>query len=79
MASNIFWQRYADGSSGLMRRSIKQGRTALPEGMKKIRTNITISKESKEIITEKAKKLGMSFSAYVELSGVLYTPELLKS
>lgn len=79
MASNTFRQSYVDGSSGLMRRSTKQGRTPLPEGMKMIRTNITMSREAKKIITEKAKRLGMSFSAYLELAGILYTPELVKS
>ena len=79
MASNTFRQHYADGSSGLMRRSTKQGRTALPESMKMLRINITMSREAKKIITIKAHKMGMSFSAYVELSGILYTSELLNT
>lgn len=43
-----------------------------------IRTNITTSRQAKEIITGKAREMGMSFSAYLELAGILYTPELLK-
>ena len=79
MASNVYTQFTADGKSGLMRRSKKQGRIALPPEMKMIRTNITTSRQAKKIITAKACKMGMSFSAYLELAGLLYTPELLKS
>lgn len=44
-----------------------------------IRTNITTSRQAKAIIKSKAQKMGMSFSAYLELAGILYTPELVKS
>jgi ribosomal protein L14E/L6E/L27E len=43
-----------------------------------IRTNITTSRAAKKIIKQKADALDMSFSAYLELAGVLYTPELQK-
>jgi hypothetical protein len=79
MSALIYRQHYADNTSALKRRAVKQGRTPLPVEMKKIRTNITTSREAKKIITAKARKMGMSFSAYLELAGVLYTPELLKS
>jgi hypothetical protein len=77
MASNIYSQYTADGHSGLMRRSTPQGRTAQPE-TRMIRTNITTSRAAKKIIKQKADALNMSFSAYLELAGILYTPELQK-
>ena len=73
MASNNFIQYTADGKSGMMRRSKKQGRNNLPPEMKMIRTNITTSREAKKIITRKAQAMGLSFSAYLELAGILYT------
>ena len=79
MSPNVYHQRYVNGSSELMRRSIKQGRKPLHKELKMIRTNITTSRQAKKIITSKAQKMGMSFSAYLELAGILYTPELLKS
>jgi hypothetical protein len=44
-----------------------------------IRTNITTSREAKAIIKRKAELIGLSFSAYIELSGILYTPELVNT
>ena len=79
MAAKVYVQRYADGTKSLMRRSTPQGRTPMPAEYKMIRTNITTSREAKKIITAKARKMGMSFSAYLELAGILYTPELVKS
>jgi hypothetical protein len=79
MASKTFNQSTADGKKILMRRSTKQGRISLPAEMKMIRTNITTSREAKKIIKEKAQAMNMSFSAYLELAGILYTPKLLKS
>jgi hypothetical protein len=79
MAHKTYRQYYANGTSEIMRRSTPQGRTALPAEDKMIRTNITTSRTAKKIITAKARKIGMSFSAYIELAGMLYTPELLKS
>lgn len=78
MAHNIYRQHHVDGTSELRRRITPQGRTAQPE-TRMIRTNITTSRAAKKVIKAKAAALGMSFSAYLELSGMLYTPELLKS
>ena len=79
MASKTYIQDYADGKHELVRRSKPQGRHKKHENMKMIRTNITTSREAKIIIQRKARLMGMSFSAYLELSGILYTPELLKT
>ena len=79
MSALIYLQHYADRTKSLMRRSTPQGRTPLPADCKMIRTNITTSREAKKTITAKARKMGMSFSAYLELAGILYTPELLNS
>jgi predicted metalloendopeptidase len=79
MASNIYTQHYVDGSSRSRRRREKQGRKPIPEELKMIRTNITTSRIAKKIIKQKAQAMGLSFSAYLELSGILYTPELLNT
>jgi len=50
----------------------------MPAELKMVRTNITMSRKAKEIIRQKAQEMGMSFSAYLELSGILYTPKSLK-
>ena len=75
MASKVYTQHYADGTSSLVRRNAAQGRKPCPE-LRMIRTNITTSREAKKIIQDKAKSMGISFSAYLELAGILYTPEL---
>ena len=78
MASNIYTQHYTNGSSDLRRRIRRQGRTPQPKELKMVRINVTMSPAAVLIIQKKAKLLNMSFSAYLELSGILYTPELLK-
>lgn len=77
MANNIYRQHYTDGTNRLVRRSKKQGRRNIPEEAKVIRVNITMNRSAKIVILRKAKLLNMSFSAYLELAGILYTPELL--
>jgi hypothetical protein len=77
MSANVYTQHFVDKPPELRRRRIRQGRTPKPEKLKMIRTNITTSREAKKVIKGKAKSFGMSFSAYVELACILYTPELL--
>jgi hypothetical protein len=77
MAHNIYTRYTITGSAQYSRKGT-QGRKPSPE-TRMIRTNITTSREAKKIITEKARAVGMSFSGYLELAGILYTPELVKT
>ena len=77
MASKIFTQSFVDGSTCVMRRSVNQGRPAKPKEYRMVRSNITTSRQAKQVIKNKARQMGLSFSAYLELAGILYTPELL--
>jgi len=68
MASNTY--RVGDT---LYKRSIKQGRREKPAEIKKVYKMTMVTPQAKKIIEEKARKLNMSYSAYVELAGVLFS------
>ena len=78
MASNKYHRVTVDGKTTWYSRKGTQGRKPSPE-TRMIRSNITTSRAAKKIITEKAKAMGMSFSGYLELAGILYTPEFVKT
>ena len=68
MASNT----YLIGGT-LYKRSIKQGRREKPAEIKKVYKMTMVTPQAKKIIEEKARKMNMSYSAYVELAGVLFS------
>lgn len=67
MASNIFIQHYADGSSKKFRRLVKQGRrkSVLPKATATIAIHTTDAE--KIVFRETAKEYGMSESAFGNL------------
>ncbi len=68
MTSNI----YRVGNV-LYKRSAKQGRKLKPVEIKKVYKMTMVTPQAKKIIEEKARKMNMSYSAYVELAGVLFS------
>lgn len=59
MASNIYRQSFADGTSGLMKRSVKQGRK--PGGLGKPKL-IRLSKRSEETMALAKERLGRFYN-----------------
>lgn len=74
MASKTFIQHHANGTSQTMRRSTKQGAPVKSDEAKKVYRTYTMTKQCLPLIAEKARLMGMSVSAYVELAAVLYNP-----
>lgn len=73
MASNIYTQHTVGGGSHLAKRSTKQGCPIKPTEIKKVYKMTMVTPQGKKAITAKAKAAGMSYSAYVELAGTLFS------
>lgn len=78
MASNIYTRNTITGPVKHQRKGT-QGRKPKDKELLMKRKNITMSGPGMDVIKRKAKMLNLSFSAYLELAGVLYTPESVKS
>lgn len=72
MASNVYLQHYADGTSARRRRAVKQGRKPLPNELVKVPVTIFVLPKTKAEIKQKAKSLNMSVSAFGEAALVLF-------
>lgn len=67
MSANYYRQYTTGGGSHVAKRSVKQGRKALPVELKDVRVNITLSPQAHALGVEKAHAAGMTFSAWVEV------------
>lgn len=74
MASNIYTRDTIDGPVQYQRKGT-QGRKPQDKELLMLRKNITVSAQGRKVIQEKARGMNMSFSAYLELAGILYTPK----
>jgi len=72
MASKVYTRQYVDGTEQTFQRD-NQGRKPLPKEIKKVYKMTMVTPQAKKIIEEKAKQMNMSYSAYVELAGVLFS------
>jgi len=71
MASKTKIRTFVDGTSKTFLRK-KQGAPRKDDELKKIRKNMSLSKQGYRIAKEKAKRLGISVSAFYDLAGTLY-------
>jgi hypothetical protein len=74
MAKVLYTQHLSDCTTKTMRRATKQGAPVKPVEIRKVYKTYMICPASLPIIEEKAKAMGLSISAYVDLAAVLYNP-----
>jgi hypothetical protein len=74
MAKVLYIQYLADGTTKTMCHATKQGAPVKPVEIRKVYKTYMICPASLPIIKEKAKSMGLSISAYVDLAAVLYNP-----
>lgn len=73
MGHNIYQRKTVDGTMTTYTRKGTQGAHKKPNEIKKVYKMIMVTPQAKRIIEEKAKAMNMSYSAYVELAGVLFS------
>lgn len=72
MASNIYSRKTVDGKTTMYSRKGTQGRTPLPEELRKVKFSARVSKWTKKHVQEEAKKYNMKPSAYADLALALF-------
>lgn len=77
MATNVYRQQYADGSSRLVCRSVRQGRKPLPDDLLQTRrVTINLTEQQYRWIAEQAEMYNMKPAAYCALAASLFDMQL---